>query len=255
MQNDKTKFTIGNIHSFESMGSVDGPGVRSVVFMQGCHLRCVYCHNPDTWSLSENHAVRSCDLMDKILRFKPYFDATGGGVTFSGGEPLLQAEFLLDMLKQCKTNDIHTALDTSGVGHRGDKKYRPDYSEILSYCDLVLLDIKHTNIEVYKRVTGLSMDYFSEFLEALRKVRPEVWIRSVIVPGINDSDEYIDSLAEFTKDIPNIKKYELLPYHTLGVNKYKELGIKYRLDKVKPMDKQRTKEWEKKLNESLQIRA
>lgn len=248
MQNNKDDFTIGNIHSFESMGSVDGPGVRSVVFMQGCRLRCAFCHNPDTWSLGENHAVRSCDLMEKILRFKPYFDATGGGVTFSGGEPLLQPEFLLDMLRRCKANGIHTALDTSGVGHRGEKRFRPDYSGILSYTDLVLLDIKHTNIDMYKQIAGLSMKYFNEFLEVLREIKPDVWIRAVIVPGINDNFEYIKSIKEYTRTIPNIKKYELLPYHTLGVNKYKELGIPYRLSGTKNMDKQKTAEWQRWLN-------
>lgn len=249
--NDLENFTIGNIHSFESMGSVDGPGIRTVVFMQGCHLRCVYCHNPDTWALSENHPVRSCDLMEKILKFKPYFEFSGGGVTFSGGEPLLQADFLLDMLKRCKENGIHTAIDTSGVGHKGEKRFRPDYAEILKYTDLVLLDVKHTSFEAYKNITGLGMEYFNEFKNAIINVKPEVWIRAVIVPGINDSHDYVMSLLDFTRDIPNIKKYELLPYHTLGVNKYSELGIKYRLEKIKPMDKKITKEWEEELNRML----
>lgn len=249
--NDFESFTIGNIHSFESMGSVDGPGIRTVVFMQGCHLRCAFCHNPDTWQFTENHAVRSCDLMEKILRFKPYFDSSGGGVTFSGGEPLLQADFLLDMLKRCKANGIHTAIDTSGVGHKGKKRFRPDYAEILKYTDLVLLDVKHTNPSAYKNLTGLDMGYFLEFKEALRSAKAEVWIRAVIVPGINDNHDYINSLIEFTKDIPNVKRYELLPYHTLGVNKYKELGIGYRLEKVKPMDKAKTAKWEEELNEIL----
>lgn len=251
MQNDKNNFTIGNIHSIESMGGADGPGLRCVVFMQGCHLRCAYCHNPDAWSTNENHAVRSCDLMEKILKLKSYFDATGGGVTFSGGEPLLQPDFLLDMLRRCRANRIHTAIDTAGVGHKGDKSFRPDYREILRWTDLVLLDIKHTNMEAYKSLTGLSMDYFSEFSEALRDIKPEVWIRAVIVPGINDSEEYIESIREFTKNIPNITKYELLPYHTLGVNKYEELGIKYRLDGVSPMNREKTAEWERRLNAGI----
>ena len=252
---DFEDFTIGNIHSFESMGSVDGPGIRTVVFMQGCNLRCVFCHNPDTWSVSENHAVRSCDLMDKILKFKPYFETSGGGVTFSGGEPLLQPDFLLDMLKRCKSNGIHTAIDTSGVGHKGEKRFRPDYTEILRYTDLVLLDIKHTNAEIYKNVAGLGMEYFNEFKEAIQEIKPDVWIRAVIVPGINDNHDYIESLIEFTADVPNIKKYELLPYHTLGVNKYKELGLRYKLEKVKPMDKKITAEWERELNNILNNRT
>ena len=132
------------------MGSVDGPGIRSVVFFQGCSLRCAFCHNPDTWGTEPNKVITTADLIKKILRFKPYYDSSGGGVTFSGGEPLLQPEFLLDILKKCKQNNIHTALDTSGVGHKGDKKFRPDYKEILKYTDLVLLDVKHTRSEMYK---------------------------------------------------------------------------------------------------------
>ena len=242
---------IGNIHSFESMGSVDGPGLRSVVFFQGCSLRCAFCHNPDTWGTEPNKVITTADLIKKILRFKPYYDSSGGGVTFSGGEPLLQPEFLLDILKKCKQNNIHTALDTSGVGHKGDKKFRPDYKEILKYTDLVLLDVKHTRSEMYKEITCVDMSFFMEFLDTLNSSDTDVWIRAVIIPGINDNMDYIKELEKFSKNINNVKKFELLPYHTLGVNKYKELGIKYRLEKLPPMDKKKTKEWEGLLNNSL----
>lgn len=245
--------TIGNIHSFESMGSVDGPGVRSVIFMQGCNLRCAYCHNPDTWSTSPNKVVSSKDMIDKILKFKPYYISSGGGVTFSGGEPLLQPEFLLDMLKKCKYYDIHTAIDTSGVGHCGAAEYRPKYRDILTYTDLILLDIKHVDPAIYKNITCREMDIFNEFLEMVKEQGVKVWIRAVIVPGINDNFEYIKQLFTFTKSIPGVEKYEILPYHTLGVNKYNELGVKYRLDGLPPMDKKLTSKWEQFLNDNLKL--
>lgn len=246
-----TNSIIGNIHSFESMGNVDGPGIRSVVFMQGCNLRCSFCHNPDTWSTEANYIIKSSDLMQKILKFKPYFDSSGGGVTFSGGDPLLQPEFLLDMLMRCKSYGIHTAIDTSGVGHSGKAEFRPSYAEILEYTDLVLLDVKHVNREIYKNITNVEMDYFDGFLESLKKSRTKVWIRSVIIPGVNDTDEYISDLWNYSKRIPHVTRFELLPYHLLGVNKYEQLGMKYRLDGTPPMDKEKTKKWENILNTAI----
>lgn len=248
---EKINSVIGNIHSFESMGNVDGPGIRSVVFMQGCNLRCSFCHNPDTWSTNANHVIKSSDLMEKILKFKPYFDSSGGGVTFSGGEPLLQPEFLLDMLIRCKSYGIHTAIDTSGVGHCGDAKYRPNYDEILRYTDLVLLDVKHIERDQYKEITAFNMDFFNEFLVSLRKSKSKIWIRSVIIPGINDTEEYISDLWNYSKNIPHVTRFELLPYHVLGVNKYEQLNIKYRLEGTPPMDKEKTKKWEKVLNSAI----
>lgn len=219
----------GKIHSIESMGLVDGPGVRTVVFFQGCKLRCAYCHNPDTWNVNGGNEITSEELIKKILRYKPYFQNSGGGVTFSGGEPLLQPEFLLEMLKSCKENDIHTAIDTAGYGFG-------DYAEILKYADLVLLDIKHVDDEGYKNLTGSHKKGFDEFLSALNKSNTKVWIRHVVVPGITDSKEHILKLNEIIKDIKNVDKIELLPYHTMGVSKYEKLGIKYSLKDLPPMD-------------------
>ncbi len=242
---------IGNIHSFESMGSVDGPGIRSVVFMQGCNLRCAFCHNPDTWSTAPNNILSTKNLISKLLKFKPYYDATGGGVTFSGGEPLLQPEFLLDILKKCKYYKINTAIDTSGIGHCGDKVYRPCYDEILRYTDLILLDIKHFDSQIYKLITQREIALFNEFLDILKNHNIDIWIRAVIVPGINDNLEYINNLFEYTKSIGNIKRFEILPYHTLGVNKYSKMGIKYRLSNTPQMDKEKAKKWENYLNKKL----
>lgn len=234
----------GRIHSFESMGLLDGPGIRTIVFMQGCNLRCSFCHNPDTWALSGGTEYTPEELVAKISKFRAYFDKSGGGVTFSGGEPLLQKEFLIEALKLCKERGIHTTIDTAGVGHG-------DYEEILKYVDLVLLDIKHYDDEKYKDLVGRNMDEFNKFKEALNKSNCKVWIRNVVVPNINDKEEDIIHLVDYIKDIKNIEKVELLPYHTLGENKYEVLGIKYRLEGVPPLDKKVTENLNKVLKEAL----
>ena len=226
----------GKIHSIESMGLVDGPGIRVVVFFQGCKLRCAYCHNPDTWNLSGGMEMTPEEIVQKIIRFKPYFDRSGGGVTFSGGDPLIQPEFLLQCLKLCKLNGIHTAIDTSGFGNG-------NYAEILEYTDLVLLDIKHTSSQGYVSLTGKDTLGVNLFLEALRKSKSRVWVRHVVVPGITDSVEHITKLAKIiSEEVPNVDKVELLPYHVLGVSKYEALSIPYKLKGVEPMDKDETKE-------------
>ena len=227
----------GKIHSVESMGLVDGPGIRVVVFMQGCTLRCLYCHNPDTWTLDGNKDALDFtpeELVNKISRFRSYFEKSGGGVTFSGGDPLKQPEFLKETLKLCKEAGIHTTLDTSGVGFG-------DYEEILKYTDLVLYDVKHLTREGYKDMTGIEIDETQKFLEACKKMGTKMWIRQVVVPGKTDSEEYIRELGKFIKTLDNVKKVELLPYHLLGVNKYETLGIKYRLEGLEAMDKEACK--------------
>lgn len=224
----------GNINSVESMGLVDGPGIRYVIFMQGCKLRCLYCHNPETWN--ENADVEKItpqNLIKKILRYKNYF-GDDGGVTFSGGEPLLQPEFLIECLKLCKANGLHTALDTAGVGFG-------DYEEILNLVDLVILDVKAVKPDNYKKLTGQSMEQFNKFLKALNTAQCDVWIRQVIVPGINDTKENVLSLNNFVKQINNVRKVELLPYKTMGVHKYEELKIPYRLNGVPEMDEDKIK--------------
>lgn len=235
--------TKGNIHSIETMGLVDGPGIRVVVFMQGCPLRCLYCHNPDTWNKKDGTEYTPEEIVKKLGRFKNYFNSSGGGVTFSGGEPLMQSEFLLETLKLCKEEGISTCIDTSGVGCG-------NYDEILKYTDLVLYDVKHISEDGYIDMTGInSMEETKKFLEACRKAGTKLWIRQVVVPGKTDSEEYILELKEFIKTLDNVEKVELLPYHLLGVNKYETLGIKYRLDGVPSMDKDRCK----KLYELLEV--
>ncbi len=234
----------GFIHSYESMGLVDGPGIRFVVFLQGCGLRCSFCHNPDTWNMMDGEEITSEELFERIKRFKPYFETSGGGVTFSGGEPLMQPEFLTEMLTLCKNEGIHTAVDTAGVG-------RGDVDKIISLTDLVMLDVKHLDKESYRDITGHGMSVFNEFAEKLRLSKAEVWLRAVIIPTINNNYQYINNLVEYANTFPNIKKVELLPYHTLGVNKYKELGINYKLWNVAPMDKAVTQMWQEEVNSRI----
>lgn len=234
---------IGKINSIETMGLVDGPGVRFVVFMQGCPLRCKFCHNPETWKLNgkaNNYTPE--ELIKKILNYKPYFKRNGG-VTFSGGEPLMQKEFLLECLKLCKKNDINTCLDTAGS--------IPDCEEILKYTDLVLLDIKGTNKENYKEMTSGNFDNAVKFIKLCEKMNKKLWLRVVIVPGINDTKEYVDELIKFIKPIKNVEKIEFLPYHTLGVHKYEDLKITYPLKGVPDMDKDKCKKLENMLKEEL----
>ena len=234
---------IGRINSIESMGLVDGPGIRFVVFMQGCPLRCKFCHNPETWDLNgKSKCYTPEELIKKILNYKPYFKHNGG-VTFSGGEPLMQKEFLLECLKLCKENNIHTCLDTAGS--------ILNVEEILKYTDLVMFDIKGTNKDNYKNMTGFNIENSLKFLNLCGKLNKKLWIRVVIVPGINDTKEYVNELINFIKPIKNVEKIEFLPYHTLGVHKYDELKINYPLKGVSDMDKDKCKKLEDMLKEGL----
>ena len=236
------KFSSGYINSIETMGLVDGPNIRIVIFMQGCPLRCSFCHNPDTWESTSNLKMDANEVVNEIRKYRPYIEM-GGGVTFSGGEPLLQSEFLLDMLKLCKKAGIHTCIDTSGTGY--SKKYLDD---ILKYTDLVILDIKSIKENKYKKITKRNMNMFNYFIERLKKSANKLWIRQVIIPGINDTEEYILQLKEYIKQFQNIEKVELLPYHTMGIEKYKKLNIKYELSSVEAMDRERCKQLEELLN-------
>lgn len=221
--------TVARIHSIETMGLVDGPGIRFVVFMQGCKLRCKYCHNPDTWNASNGEEISSVELLNKLKRYKLYFKNSGGGVTLSGGDPLLQPEFLKEFLKMCKEEGIHTCLDTSGFGFG-------DYDDILKYTDLVLLDIKHIDNMIHKDLTGQTREGFLEFLEAVKKNSVKIWIRHVIVKGYTDGEEHIKKFTEYINTIPNVEKIELLGYHTHGEHKYEKLGIKYPLKGLEAFD-------------------
>lgn len=233
----------GRINSIETLGTLDGPGIRFVVFMQGCALRCKYCHNPETWdSIGESEELTPNELLSKILKYRNYFGANGG-VTFSGGEPLLQPDFLIECLKLCKENNIHTCIDTAGVG-------LGEYDEILSYTDLVILDIKAVDSVEYKYITGRDDYTYKAFLDACIKLNKKLWLRQVIVPTINDTANHIIAFREFAKSIPNVEKIELLPYKTMGITKYKSLNIPYPLDNIPELDKSKLKELNKYLKES-----
>ena len=229
------KYKKGFIHSIETLGLVDGEGIRIVIFMQGCLLRCLFCHNPDTW-VTTGREVTSKEMVDVVRKYRSFIEL-GGGVTFSGGEPLLQSEFLLEMLTLSKKAGINTCIDTAGTGYNKEL-----VDDILKHTDLVILDIKAINPDDYKKMTGRSMSDFNYFKEKLKENNTRLWLRQVIVPGINDTEEYIYKLKEYIKDFDNVEKVELLPYHTLGVHKYEEMGIKYRLKDTPEMDRKRLKE-------------
>ncbi|BAH06058.1 pyruvate formate-lyase-activating protein [Clostridium kluyveri] len=241
---------MGKIHSIETMGLVDGPGIRVVVFFQGCRLRCAFCHNPDTWIMDEGMEIEANELIKKVLKFKVYFEKSGGGVTCSGGDPLMQPEFLLEFFKLCKENNINTALDTSGFG-------KGNYEEILKYTDLVILDIKHVDKEGYKNLTGSSMDEFYHFLEAVNRSNCRLWLRHVMVPGITDNYEAMDKLLNIIRShipLDKIDNFEILPYHTLGINKYDKLKIPYKLNDVSTMDIKQAKIFENYIIKELRIK-
>ena len=240
LQNKKEQ-VLGNIASIETTGFVDGPGVRVVVFMQGCPLRCLYCHNPeDAFFNTQRDMLSPQEIVKKVKRYMPYFGG-GGGVTFSGGEPLNQPEFLLQALKLCKRNKINTAIDTSGCALRLESEQEL-YKNILKYTDLVILDVKAIDSRDYKALTGQEIKYFEQFLKLCEKQHKKLWIRQVIVPGINDTEESILKLKEFVKKIKNVDKIELLPYHDMAKEKYKKLKLKYRLEKTPPMDRKKCNE-------------
>lgn len=228
--------TEGYIHSTESMGTVDGPGIRYVVFMQGCPLRCKYCHNPDTWKLKDGRKVTVEKLMQKIIKIKPYIERSGGGITISGGEPTMQLDFTLELLKKAKEAGLHTALDTSG--HIELDKFK----KLLPYLDLVLLDIKVMDDYKHQELTGVSNHKTLNLLELLEAEEQPYWIRQVIVPGITDDLEEMKDFARFLEDKKSLQKIELLPYHKLGEHKWKNLGLKYQLINVEPPSAQKMSE-------------
>lgn len=233
----RCKIMKASIDSIETMGLVDGPGIRCVVFFNGCKLRCKYCHNPEMWQ-KKDYNYTPQELVNKILRCKPYFGKEGG-VTFSGGEPLLHSKFIIEVAKLLQKENINIALDTAGVGNN-------DYEELLKYIDLVILDIKHTDKEQYKLLTGGNIDEQNRFIEALNKSHKPVWIRQVIVPGIMDNETYLNSLSLYLKNVKNIKKIEFLPYHKLGREKYITLNIPYPYKNIEEMDKEKCNELYKK---------
>lgn len=224
----------GHIHSVESCGTVDGPGIRFIVFFQGCLLRCLYCHNRDTWDLHGGKDVTVTELMNDLLAYRHYISASGGGVTASGGEAILQAEFVRDWFRACKQVGIDTCLDTNGFVRRYDSVI----TELLDVTDLVMLDLKQINDEIHQKLTGVPNHRMLEFAEHLHKIGKRTWIRYVVVPGYSDDDESAHLLGKFTAPMENIEKIELLPYHELGKHKWTAMGEEYQLEGVKPPSKE-----------------
>lgn len=228
----------GKIHSFQSLGTLDGPGLRCVVFMQGCNLRCVYCHNPDTWSLNSENEYTPLELFDKIKRYKNYFGKEGG-VTFSGGEVLLQSDFVKEVFKLCKKDGISTCIDTSGSIINDSVK------KLLEYTDVCLLDIKMTNEEDYKKYTNGSFIKTIEFLELLQKNEIRTWIRQVIISDITNNVENIKKLKQIKEKYSCIEKIELLPFRKLCAEKYEKMGIDFKVKNVPETSEETIKELNK----------
>jgi len=231
------------INKIETFGLSDGPGIRTVIFFQGCKLRCKFCHNPESWntSLKGNYTVD--EVFNKIMRCKPYF-GDNGGVTFSGGEPLLHKDFLIELCKKLKKENVHIALDTAGIANG-------NYKELLDLVDLVLLDVKAIDKYSFKDITNTdNFNKYLEFIKELNESNKDIWIRQVIIPGINDNKEYIKNLKKFiNKNIKNVKKIEFLPFHTMAFSKYNDLGINNPYKDIEAMDKEKCLELEKYYNE------
>ena len=230
------KKIFGNIHSIESCGTVDGPGIRFVVFMQGCPMRCLYCHNPDTWGVNDNKIMSINEIFAKYDGVKEFCK---GGITVTGGEPLLQIAFVTELFKEAKRRNIHTALDTSGVTFSSSAKSSDRVlDELLKYTDLVLLDIKHIDDEEHKKLTGHSNKNILAFAKYLSDKEIPMWVRHVVVPNITFNEKYLKELGGFLKTLKNIKALDVLPYHNMAIPKYKSLGIGYPLKDTQPLTKE-----------------
>ena len=221
---------LGNIHSIESCGTVDGPGIRFVVFTQGCPMRCQYCHNPDTWEFKDNNKVSTDEILAQYDGVKEF---CAGGITVTGGEPMCQMDFVTELFKKAQAKGINTALDTSGVMFKPDNKETVD--ELLKYTSVVLLDIKHIDDEEHKKLTGHSNKNIIAFAKYLSEIKKPMWVRHVVVPGITFKEEYLTRLGEFLGTLQNIAALDVLPYHDLAIPKYENLKIDYPLKGVPPL--------------------
>lgn len=229
---------IGHIHSTESFGAADGPGVRFIVFMQGCHMRCRYCHNPDTWKMDGVDEVTADEILKRALRFKPYW-GKDGGITISGGEPLLQIDFVIELFKKAKELGINTCIDTAGNPFTKEEPFFSKFEELMKYTDLLLLDLKEINPTRHKDLTGFDNSNIIEMAKYLSEINKPVWIRHVLVPEHSDFDEDLDALGDFIDTLSNVDRVEILPYHTLGKFKWENLGIPYTLESISPPSAER----------------
>lgn len=243
----------GRIHSLESFGTVDGPGVRYVVFVQGCPMRCAYCHNPDTWEMNGGTIMEASYIIEQYERNKSFYK--GGGITVTGGEPLMQIDFLLELFTLAKEKEINTCIDTSGIAFNpANKAWMEKLDQVLAKTDLVMLDIKHIDPEKHKELTSQPNDKILAFAEYLAEKGIDIWIRHVIVPGITDDDKYLYKLGYFIGGLKTLRALDALPYHTMGKVKYEKLGIPYRLEGVEPMDKDKLIEKKQVILEGIRAR-
>lgn len=225
----------GRIHSLESFGTVDGPGVRFVVFVQGCPMRCAYCHNPDTWAMNGGRMIEVSEIMEAYERNRSFYK--DGGLTVTGGEPLLQVDFLIELFTEAKKRDIHTCIDTSGIVYKPNNTALIEKLDVLmKVTDLVMLDIKHIDPEKHKELTSQPNDGILAFAQYLSDRDVPMWIRHVVVPGLTDDDEYLYKLGYFIGGLHNLKALDVLPYHTMGKPKYEKLGMDYKLKDVPAMN-------------------
>ena len=223
----------GRIHSLESFGAVDGPGIRYLIFLKGCNMRCQYCHNVDTWNPDTDNLMTADELLDKAERFRSYWGKEGG-ITVSGGEALLQIDFLIDLFRKAHERGINTDLDTSGQPFTREEPFFSKFNELLKYTDLVMLDIKHIDDEEHKKLTGHTNKNILDCARYLSEQGIPMWIRHVLVPGLTDSRESLEALYDFIRELKSVERVEILPYHTMGVHKWEALGIPYSLKNVLP---------------------
>ena len=220
--------TTARIHSMETFGSVDGPGVRFVLFLQGCKMRCRYCHNPDSWKINAGEEKSADDILNFALRYKSYWGSQGG-ITVSGGEPLLQMDFLIEFFKKCKKEGIHTTIDTAAGPFTREEPFFSKFNELMQYTDLVMLDIKHIDNDKHKALTHVPNTNILDCARYLNEINKDVWIRHVLVPGYTDDEASLQQLHNFIATLDNVKRVEVLPYHSFGAFKWEEMKIPYQL--------------------------
>lgn len=223
----------GRIHSIESFGSVDGPGTRFIIFVQGCNMRCLYCHNVDTWDCHKGQLRSTDDLLDQAERYRPYWGPEGG-ITVSGGEPLLQIDFLLELFQKAKARGIHTCIDTAGQPFTRKEPFFRKFQQLMEVTDILLLDVKHIDLEAHKKLTGWGNENILDLFRYLSDIHKPIWVRQVLVPGYTDDPASLQRTREFLDTLTNVQRVEALPYHNMGLYKWEELGIPNQLKDVEP---------------------
>ncbi len=228
-----TNALTGFVHSTESFGSVDGPGIRFIVFMQGCRMRCEFCHNPDTWNMGGGNEMTTDDVLEMALQYREFWGEKGG-ITISGGEPLLQIDFIIELFQKAKAQGINTTIDTCGQPFTYDEPFFGRFEELMKVTDLLLMDIKHINSQKHKELTMWRNESIIDMTQYLSKIGQPIWVRHVLIPERTDYDHYLKELGDYIATLENVQKVEILPYHKMGIYKYQALGIPYKLEGIDP---------------------